>query len=508
MRKILFTVVLSASLLSLLLTCSKKSDMTIRYEMEKKLDEIEHLKSQMSIKGQQLSDSNLNSLVKEYESVAKMTSLPGNAADTLTANEELKKSWHLTLAAYTNIGILYRFVKDYDKAYEYFKIVAKSCASSPIERMASIFNMAKCREQTRKYVEASALYDTLAILYMPNAKPLNPNMDALDAPIRSAEMWQKIGDINKYNEKLEQGRNYFISFRDKFTGTPLENIILGKIAATYLHQKKYSQAIEIMQSAKAVGDSLGNNAGQTPPHLLMMIADVYMKNMKQFKNAEKTYRKFIKIYPQHDKLASAYLGLGLSLYQQGKYAKARKVFRNIEDMPKATAKTAAEAYYAIALCYEKEGYWEKAIGQFNVVQAAFPGSDKAFEAGLYMASYYKNKGEKKLANKTFNETELYIKRYANSETNTPMQIARAMGYLVKCYTEREDFNKAIETLTQVYNKYPQLPEGKLAPLRIADLYESILKEPNKAAQWLKIFLEANPDDEKYMQIMAHIKKLE
>ena len=148
------------------------------------------------------------------------------------------------------------------------------------------------------------------------------------------------------------------------------------------------------------------------------------------------------------------------------------------------------------------------MNQFDLVQATFPGSDKAFEAGLYVANYYENKGQHKLATQSFNEAADYISRFINPTTSNPLLASRALGYLVKCYTEMKDYPKAVETLNLLHNRYPQLPEGKFAPLRLADLYENILRDNKKAAYWLKTFLQANPDVRDAEKINRHIADLE
>jgi len=272
--------------------------------------------------------------------------------------------------------------------------------------------------------------------------------------------------------------------------------------ATYLRQARYKQAISLLRSAK------NDSTGLLSPRLMLMIADIQMKYIKQYKELEKTYREFIRVYPEHEKTGAAYLGLGISLYEQGKYSKARKAVQNIEQAPNVSIFTVTEAYYLTALCYEKEDRWEKAIGQFDLIMATFPGSDKAFEAGLYVANRYKDKGQTKMAMQKFNEIAEYTKKYTNPETANPVMVSRAMGYLVRCYTEMNDIPLAIETLVQTYERYPNLPEGKYAPLRIADLYENVLKDNQKAAQWLKTYMKSNPDYQDDEELKAHIRNLE
>ena len=502
MKRIIFAAIVLTSVFSLIMSCSKKSDITVRYEMEKMLDETDRLQSQFALKGPKLSDDDFKLLVKAYSSVMDMTSLPRKTSKVESASNERKGAWSIALLANTRIGILYKDRHDYDKAYDYFETVVKCPAASPVQVNAVMNYMAICQETAGRYKKAASLYDSLANNYLELIVPLNPNMDALEAPIKAAEMWSLAGDSVRFNIKLKQARDYYNKLRKKFPGTAFENIVIGKIVATYLRQNRFQEAISLMQATK------DDSTGLTPPGLMLMIADIQMKYARQYKDVEKTYREFIRAYPEHDKIGSVHLGLGLALYEQGLYYKARRAIKDIDNIQKVTSHTVAEAYFLKALCYEKEGRWEKAIGQFDLIQATFPGTDKAFEAGLYVAYYYSDKGKTKLAAQAFKEAEEYIKRYTVPETTNPLMASRALGYLVRCYAEMGDLTKAIETLTSIYNNYPNLPEGKFAPLKIADLYENMLNQPRKAAHWLTIFLKINPEDKEYKNIQAHIKELE
>jgi TolA-binding protein len=240
-----------------------------------------------------------------------------------------------------------------------------------------------------------------------------------------------------------------------------------------------------------------------------MIADIYMNNLKDYKGAEITYREFIKNYPKVKMITSGILGLGLSLYEQQLYIDAREAVKDIDkkQQPGANPVIVIEGKYLAALCLAKANKWDQALGQFNFIQATFPGSDKAFESGLYIANYYKDRGETKLADNAFSNIEKYIIKYTNPETTNPMLAARAIGYLARCYTEEKNFPKAIETLATLHSKYPKTTDGQLAPLRLADLYENVLKDKAKAIEWLNLFITENPDAENIGELETHIKAL-
>ena len=168
----------------------------------------------------------------------------------------------------------------------------------------------------------------------------------------------------------------------------------------------------------------------------------------------------------------------------------------------------ADGYYLSALCYEKEGNWEKALNQFDLIRATFPGSNKSFEAALYVANHYKKKSQKTLADRAFAEAEDYIEKFTNPETAGAPLASKSLDYLARCYIEQEDYNKAIETLTTLHERYPKRPQGKLAPRQIADLYENKLDNKPNALIWLRTYVDENPDADDIEEIQAKIRALE
>lgn len=482
--------------------CGKKIDLAVRYEMEKKLNEADRLQDRFKVRGGDLADSDLKSLVKAYSDVIKMTEMPDDSGDVPGASPELKQTWEIALLANTRIGALYQSNKDNDKAFTYFKIIADSPAANLTQRSAAINYMALCRENSGKYKEAIKMYQALADNYRHFIEPQNPNLDALNAPIKVADMWLALGDTAKYNSMLEQARQYYRQIKPLHPGTPFESAVMGKIVATYLKQNQNENAVRVMEETRS------DSTGLLTPHVLMILADIHMNNTHDFARAEKAYREFVEAYPENKEIGPMTLGLAVSLYERGKYKEARDAVKNIEKLPSINNVTVAEAYYLGALCYEKEGRWEQAIGQFDLLAATFPGTDKAFEAGLYVANRYLAGDQQKLANQKFEETAEYIKKYTNPETSNPLQAARAYGYLVRCYTEMHDLDRTIETLQELAAKYPLAPEGRFAPLKLADLYENELHDRLKAIDWLKQFIKNNPEADDLDQIRAHIKKLE
>jgi tetratricopeptide (TPR) repeat protein len=486
----------------LVLGCGAKTDVGIRFEMEKMLTKADHQREQLMQKNQTISDEDLQKLVDDYSKIAGMIPPPKNTTEAQNGSPDRQQAWNLSSLASTRIGLLYIDHKMYDKAYDCFKSVSENPATSQLQKNAILNYMAVALERAARYQEAAALYDSLAEGYLPLATAENPNMDALGAPIKAAQMWAKNGDQAKYLAGMEKARAYYTQIAGKYKGSLLESGALGKIAASYIEQQMYPQAIDALKMVQP------DSSGQLSPSIILMIADIYLNKMGDFKQALKTYQDFERYYPSNENIGSATLGEGLSLYQQGLYPQTRKAVANIDKLPKIDQKTVAEAYYLAGLCYEKENKWDLAQGQFDMIQASFPGTNESFEAALYIPLHYRTAGEKEHAQRTFESAVDYINKFVDHNSADPVACSRALGYLVRAYTENGDMDKATEQLALIHEKYPQYPEGKFAPLRIADISENSLHDTAKAIGWLKTFVKENPDADNLKDIKTHIETLE
>jgi TolA-binding protein len=490
------------ALVAFFIGCGREGDIGLRFKMEKALTRADRLADQVRQKGKNISDEDLKILVGAYEEVTAMIPAPEDILEVQAAPQERQQAWALSSLAATRIGILYMERKSYEKGFDSFKSVYDNPATSALQKNAVTAYMALAMDKLRRFPEAAALYDTLAMNYLTVIVPNNPNMDALDAPMKAADIWKRAGDNVKYLAEMEKARDYYRELAENYRGTLMESAALGKSAAGYIEQQDYPRAIETLRKVPP------DTSGHTSPAILLMIADIYMNDLKDYIRAEKTYREFVEFYPDHARTAAATLGIGLSLFGQGKYIPARKAVENIERMPRADQKNAAQANYLIALCYEKDDKWELAKGQFEVVEAAYPGSNEAFEASLYVTNHYRLEGNKDITLKEFNNAINSINDFVRKNVSSPLDCSRAMGYLVRAYTENGDMTRAAEQLELLHARYPQLPEGKLAPLRLADINENVLHDPEKAADWLKIFINENPDAENINDVRNHLNTLE
>jgi tetratricopeptide (TPR) repeat protein len=470
--------------------------------MERLLVQADRLHEQLKVQGSEITEADLDKMVEAYDKVVEKAPPLNSMTDIQSASEDLKQAWAIRSLAVTRIGSLYLEHRNYDKAYENFKLVSEFPTTNAQQKNAVISYMAVAMEKSGRFQEASALYDSLAAGYLIILTPENPNMDALDAPIKSADMWARLGNRVEHARKLAEAENFYKALIIKYKGTLMEAGAVGKLASAYLQQLRFIDAIDILKTVR------DDSTGFVSPGVQMTIADIFMNRLMDHRSAEIAYRDCLSHYPGDDKAPSAQLGLGLALFEQTKYPEARRAVQGVEKIPRVQQKIVAQAYFLTALCYEKEDKWEIAKGQFDIVRTSFIGTEQSFEAALHIPNYYRRRGMTDLEQKAFESAVQFIKSYAEENSANPLAESRALGYLVRAYTEKEDYPASVDQLVILHDRFPQFPEGKLAPLRLGEIYETVLGDTTKAIGWLKIFVNENPDANNIAQIKAHIQDLE
>ena len=495
-------VIIFIFLIAAIALCGKKSDLAIRYEMEKMVYNAEQLRKQSTIKDSLLSDEALQSLVVAYQKIADYIPQAKDSFEVAQASEDKKQAWSLASLANIKIGLLYMDAKKYADAYAYFDKVANNPATTPAQLNGVMGYLALSKAKTLDYPEAARFYANYADGYLYIIDPQNPDLNAMEAYLRSAEALKHAGDSSAVAAQFDEARAYYRLIIGKYPDTPAAYLAFGKIIASYLKQARYNDAIKLIETQKE------RNSNLFEPELLLMMADIYANDFKNSQKAAEAYSEFIKTYPDYDQLASARLGLGLMLFKMQKYADARKAVENIETLPKVKPGQVADSYYLTARCYENENRWEKALNQFDLLVATFPGSAKAYEAKLYMANYYKQKKQTNLATRSFQDAEDYIAKFADPQTGGPTIISQSMYYTAKCYEMQGQYDKAVAQLDSLYHKYPNQSYGQLALLHSADIYETNLNDKARAMDVLNSFIRVYPDANNYDEVVARIQTLQ
>ena len=66
------------------------------------------------------------------------------------------------------------------------------------------------------------------------------------------------------------------------------------------------------------------------------------------------------------------------------------------------------------------------------------------ESAIHSAEYYQKIGDEKLAEKSFIEAEGDYRKLIDTYAARPYIVAKAMSYIVRCYTSQEKWDDAVD----------------------------------------------------------------
>lgn len=494
-------LILLAGILSLF--CSK-SELERQFEMEKAINEANRLKEQFYFSEGGLSDEERNGLREKFESIVGMVSVPPDDSAAINRSPEaLQVSWQLAGLAYYNLGLLEMEMENYDEAFENLATLIDHYGFKRHQVQRAIFMQALARYKQKRYSEAIVFYNMVARDYAEMPDPTyNPNLDFLESPLLAARIFREVDERRKFQEQITEAIDYYFQLITAYEGTPLADAAVGKLASAFLLGDLADSAIAALSAIK------DPETGETPPLVLFNIGTIQQKNLRDYKAAEKSYRDFLALYPDNPLASSAQLGIGVTLYHRKNYDKARDEFSLMDKLSRVPADLIVDAHYLTAVCFEEEGRWNRALGEYDFVWANHSTTEKGMSIPLHIAEYYLNDGKVDLAKRSFSEAERDYKRLADIYAARRAIAAAATAYLVRCYILQEKWEAAVETLRSLALRYPTTAEGYSALPRAAEILAEKLNKTSEAADLLKQHMEKYPQSRSNERISAYADSLE
>jgi tetratricopeptide (TPR) repeat protein len=485
------------------LSCSE-SELERQFRMEKAINEANKLKEQFYFSGGGLDDSEREVLRKAFESITEMVSVPPDDSSAIANSPEaLRVSWQLAGLALYNLGLLEMEMENYDEAFEHFSVLINHYGFKRHQVQRAIFIQALARYRQKRFSEAIALYNLVAQNYAEMPQPIyNPNLDMLESPLLAAKIYRETDEKWQFREQVSDAIDYYFHIITSYEGTPLADAAVGKLASALLLGDLADSAIAALSQVR------DPETGKIPPLVLLNIGTIQEKNLRDYEAAEKTFREFMANYPDNRLAASAQLGLGVALYHQKEYEKARHEFSLMDRMPNVPVSLIADAHYLTAVCFEEEGRWNRALGEYDFVWVNHRTTRKGMAIPLHIAEYYLREGKTDLAAQSFSEAEADYKKLADTYAERPAIAASAMAYLIRCYVLQEKWDESVETLKSLALRYPKTIEGYSALPQAADILASKLNKASEASGLLKQYLERYPESPARGKISAYVDSLE
>lgn len=358
--------------------------------------------------------------------------------------------------------------------------------------------------------------------------------------------------IQTSNNEVEKGNYYSIVSKIYFESGEYNKAI--ETANNVIKQEgiseetKVASYITLSQSYKNLGqlnksaDVLLEASEMYPsssevPAVLYSLAALYFDN-REYEKAGDIFNKFINRYPDNPSIKEAKYFRAHSYFEAGNWQQAYNYFKQYASSYPGDPFAAESQYFASESMFNSKDY-NKSVNEYRIVYQKFPNTEYASQAmynegwayyelqqpdkmietfkklaskysnspyagdGLFtIGDYYYNSKDYLKAAEAYNELVAKFPNYPKieeakalvydlSQINSYLEYEQAMKYF-----DTRKYEKAIEELTKLYNKYPDASISVGCQVNIAASYE-MLEEYRKAAECYNKIIEryANSKDD-------------
>jgi len=157
------------------------------------------------------------------------------------------------------------------------------------------------------------------------------------------------------------------------------------------------------------------------------------------------------------------------------------------------------AYFFRGNIYEKQGNWQKALKEFEVLKNKYANTELGIGTPLYIARYYRKKGESAEAANAYGEAARFYERTGAENRG------KALGYvasslLLGAYMETGNYEKAGEALAALFDNYPSPVTYSKFLAYVEQVYVEKLGKQEKAIEIYKN-IQNKTKDQKFKQFL-------
>jgi len=366
-------------------------------------------------------------------------------------------------------------------------------SSKPEIASRAQFTIGKIYEKQKKWQQALKEYNKLLTLY-----PLT--RIGLYLPIYIINYYKRIDNQQEEENAFCRAVKNYKKLINKYSQTSIEGEIKNYLALAYFTKGDYSQAIKIWD--EIIADH---------PHTLLALnaylkkAATYTQKIKNIPKAIEVYRQLLKDFPKlNKKIEKRVKFIIATLSMKSDLKEAERLFSSILKEYPDDQNLSLNAHLSLVQCYKKRKNSSGVIEEYKKIREKYPNHQISLAVPFLIAHYYFTINDKSKAERKLKEAILTYEQIFNQE-NEENKKAEAAKLLVSSYLLRKDWDKAIEILKILKNRYPQNPQYLL---NIASIYKNGKKDFSKAAKAYQEVIKKFPSH-KYLikKVNAELKAL-
>ncbi len=284
-------------------------------------------------------------------------------------------------------------------------------------------------------------------------------------------------------EDLEKASSVLFEASEKYPDSPEIPSVLYSLAALYFDGQAYEKSADIFN--KFITRYPDNPNIKEARYFR---AHAYFET-GNFLQAYNSFKQYSSTYPGDPLAAEAQYFGAEALFSAKEYNKAINEYRLVYQRYPNT-EYAPQALYNEGWCYNSLEQPDKMIEAFKKLAQKYPSSNFSGDGLFTIGDYYYNKKDYINAAQAYEELIAKFPNYSKveeakklvydlSQINSYLEYEQAMKFF-----DGHKYEKAIEELTKLYQKYPDASIAVGCQVNIAASYEMI-EEYKKAAEWYK-----------------------
>ncbi len=199
---------------------------------------------------------------------------------------------------------------------------------------------------------------------------------------------------------------------------------------------------------------------------------------------ERDLKLLLKKYPDTKIARIAHISLLEFYLSNKKYGEAMDLTKSIDTKYAGDTDILSTTQFLKGMSYEKQDKWDKALGEFKVLNEKYPNTRLGMEIPIYIGKYYSAKGLDNEASSAYRDAAAFYAKIERKYSDKMLGYTASL-LLIQTYLNLKDYESAGKTLETTLHKYAAPASFmQLLPL-VEKIYVQNLNNPDKAIELYK-----------------------
>ena len=475
MTRYLLFLVAASTVPLFLIGCSENPALSARYQAEKLFFQAERASRSVRARPELVTPELSHQLHSQYGSALSFCYLMLDSVSQSSFPNEHRELTEIAFRAATRLSQLCFAEKLYDSSVAVLRKFTARVPLSGVPNISMHLNLGRALQAAGQWDSALSIYNYSVEHFYPPTDPEGEILIGLfGLPNHIYSVLLRVGDTTAARAQADQAESYYRRLISEHPGGNLEGASHLSLASLYERLGRFQEAVNELSR-------LIDTSGVVATPAQLRIASLLAGKLERPDLAIEEYDRILTRLKGRDTLQRPLVLYNKALVHMHRkeYDQARETMVRVKrDYPAFYNQTPA-VQYAIALTFELQNNRDRAETEYKYLISGFPASEEGLSTYLYLIEQYAREGRK-------SDVERYEKR-AEEQYNeiiatrpATRAAAAAMSYKAELYRRRQDWNRATEILTEVFDKYPTSEIGFRAAVVAVLIYRDELRNVSAA----------------------------